>query len=243
MTWLQSHPFAWIQSHAVRSTLIAFVLAFGKKVWSKLEPKAVDFIAQSVEHRVAVVLTGYRKLYAKHLYYKHRTFDVKGFSTQGKFALELENVYVDLDVDPATLGAISQDPLRLPKDAANSSDRSIFIWLKADPDHPRNFAIVGPPGSGKTTLLKHLALLLADRKAPIRHTPVLLFLRDHAAAIGTNPEVKLTELIETSLKDLPPPKGWFSHRIQKGKCLIMLDGLDEVADPDLRRKVVRWVEH
>ena len=70
-----------------------------------------------------------------------------------------------------------------------------------------------------------------------------MFLRDHAAAIGANPEIKLTDLIETSLKDLPPPKGWFNHRLQKGKCLIMLDGLDEVADPDLRRKVVRWVEH
>ena len=181
--WIQNHPWNWVSTHPWISGIAAFLLTFGKKVWSKLEPKAVDLIAESVEHRVAVFLTGYRKLYAKHLYYKHRTFDVKGFSTQGKFALELENVYVDLDVDPAALNTITQHPLRLPKDAENSNDRSIFVWLKADPEHPRNFAIVGPPGSGKTTLLKHLALSLAARKAPIRYTPVLLFLRDHAAAI------------------------------------------------------------
>jgi ABC-type uncharacterized transport system fused permease/ATPase subunit len=191
----------WIQNHLwlMISALLAFILAFGKKVWKKLEPKAVEFIAKSVEQRVAIFFAGYGKRYAKLLYYKHRTFDVKGFSTQGKFALELENVYVDLSVDPATIGAVSQDPIRLPKDVEKGVDRSIFVWLKAEPERPRNFAIVGPPGSGKTTLLKHLALLLSARKAPIRLTPVLLFLRDHAAAIAENAEIKLTDLIETSL--------------------------------------------
>ena len=243
--WILRHPWSWLQYHPLLSALSAiagFVIAFGKKVWGKLEPKAVDFVAQRLEHHAAVIIAGYPKLYAKHLYYKHRTFDVKGFSTQGKFALELENVYVDLDVDPAAVGTISSDPIHLPKEAEKSGDRGIFVWLKADPDEPRNFAIVGPPGSGKTTLLKHLALLLAARKAPIRLMPVLLFLRDYAATIGANADIKLAELIEASLKDLPPPARWFQDRLGKGKCLIMFDGLDEVADPDLRLKVVRWVE-
>jgi hypothetical protein len=243
--WMQRHPWNWVQHHPWLPWLSAtgaFVIAFSKKVWGKLEPRAVDFVAQRLEYRAAVIIAGYRKLYAKHLYYKHRTFDVKGFSTQGKYALELENVYVDLDVDPAAVGTIPQDPIHLPKDAEKSGDRSIFVWLKADPDRPRNFAIIGSPGSGKTTLLKHLALLLAAREAPIRRTPVLLFLRDHAAAIGRDADIKLAELIEASLKDLPPPVRWFRDRLSKGKCMVMFDGLDEVAGPDLRLKVVRWVE-
>lgn len=112
---------------------------------------------------------------------------------------------------------------------------------------PRNFPIVGPPGSGKTTLLNHLALGFAAGKAPLKLTPVLLFLREHAAAIGANPEVRLTDelnasLKDPSLKDPPPPAGWFEDRLRRGRCLVMLDGLDEVADPELRRKVVEWVE-
>jgi hypothetical protein len=241
--WIQKYPGGWVHDHPWLSAAGALVLAFGKKVWGKLEPKAVDFVAGTLEHHVAVIVAGYGKLYAKHLYYKHRTFDVKGFSTQGKFALELENVYVDLDVDPATVGAIPQDPIHLSKDAGKSGDRSIFVWLKADPNRPHNFAVIGPPGSGKTTLLKHLALLLAAGAAPVRRTPVLLFLRDHAAAISADTDIKLSELIEASLKDLPPPVRWFQDRLTKGKCVIMFDGLDEVADPTLRLKVVRWVEH
>jgi energy-coupling factor transporter ATP-binding protein EcfA2 len=239
-TWIQNHPWHWIQDHPVLAASIGFLATFGKKVWEKLEPKAVDFVAGRLEHRAATMVAGYGRLYAKHLYYKHRTFDVKGFSTQGKFALELENVYVDLDVDPAAVGAISQDPIRLPKDGVGK--RNILAWLAADSGRIHNFAIVGPPGSGKTTLLKHLALLLSPRRAPLRLTPVLLFLREHASAIGSNADTRLADLIESSLKDLPPPSGWFQSRLARGKCMIMLDGLDEVADPVLRRKVVTWVE-
>ena len=71
---------------------------------------------------------------------------------------------------------------------------------------------------------------------------MLLFLRDHAVAINGNAEVNLTELIEASLKDLPPPPHWFEEQLSRGNCLVMLDGLDEVADPELRWKVARWVE-
>ena len=92
-------------------------------------------------------------------------------------------------------------------------------------------------------MLKHLALLLAAQEAPIRATPVLLFLREHAAAIEANPNIKLVNIIEASLKDLCPPAHWFEDRLKKGRCLIMFDGLDEVAEPTQRSKVVRWVEH
>lgn len=148
--WIQSHPVSWVERHPVWSAVTAFVIAFGRKVWAKLEPKLVDFVAESLEHRVAMAITGYGRLYAKHL--------------------------------------------------------------------------------------------LSTEKAPIRATPVLLFLREHAAAIGANADVRVTDLIDASLRDLPPPKSWFQTRLGRGKCLIMLDGLDEVADPGLRYKVVRWVE-
>ncbi len=248
--WIKTHSWLTAGIPAVLLAIWALFRDFLKQVWNKLQPPLVDATAAKIEH----LFTRYPRKYAQHLYYRHRTFDVKGFSTQGPYALELEQIYVDLAVDPALLNPGQQSPISIPKPAtttANPATKStgdspdIFAWLLADPHRAHNFAIVGPPGSGKTTLLKHLALTLADAKKSHQHlklTPVLLFLRDHSAAIAANPQVPLTELIEATLKDVPPPPRWFASRLTSGKCLIMLDGLDEVADPALRAKVVLWVE-
>jgi hypothetical protein len=58
----------------------------------------------------------------------------------------------------------------------------------------------------------------------------------------TNPEASLAEVIETSLRGDPPPQEWFEDRLKRGQCLVMFDGLDEVADPALRHKIVQWAE-
>ena len=228
----------WWQTQSWWKTALAsaggYLLTFAGKIWAVWEPDLVKAVAEWANPLKAWEARRYARRYTKHLYYRHRTFDVKGFSTQGQFALELENVYVDLDVDAATVREVPQDPIRLPKDLERFGRRGIQEWLL----RPGNFAIVGPPGSGKTTLLKHLALSTAALKA----TPILLFLREHAAAIAANPDVKLAELAEASLKNLPPPAGWFAGQLARGKCVVMLDGLDEVADAAVRKKTVRWVE-
>ena len=111
---------------------------------------------------------------------------------------------------------------------------------------------MGPPGSGKTTLLKHMALILAtstpkdeQSKAKIRKIPVIIYLRDYINQIVSNPTVMLPEIIDTNTKklDLELVPNWFSNKLKKGECLILLDGLDEVAEPSARRKIVDWMEH
>jgi energy-coupling factor transporter ATP-binding protein EcfA2 len=238
--WIETH--SWWKTALVSVTCV--LMAFGKKVWTELEPKWVKYAANSADKLLTALFIGYgyKKTYAKYIYYKHRTFDVKGFSTQGKFALELESVYVDLMVDPAVPGEVSQDPIRKSMMGEHNAKGDIFAWLQPEPGHHFNFAIIGSPGSGKTTLLKHLALVTAAKKKFSDLTSILLFLRDHANAIESNPKISLVEIIESSLKDLPPPVDWFERRLQKGKCLVMLDGLDEVANSELRCKVVTWVE-
>lgn len=229
---------------AMLAVLVSTVIAFGKAVWDDLKPKWVKRVSGSVDTVVTGWWTRFDRSYADYIYYKHRSFDVKGFSSQGKFALEQERVYVQLSIDPALLGDISQDPIKLPSNSEKEGedDGGIFAWLQADSHQHSNFAIVGSPGSGKTTLLKHLALVLAAGKAPIKLTPVLLFLRDHAATIAKEPETLLVRLVETTLSNLAPPEGWFQRRLQQGKCLVMFDGLDEIADVKIRRNVVSWVE-
>jgi lipopolysaccharide/colanic/teichoic acid biosynthesis glycosyltransferase/energy-coupling factor transporter ATP-binding protein EcfA2 len=218
------------------------LLAFGKDVWKELRPLWVKRTADWTDAQLIGWTGSYGKKYAQILRYRHRTFDVRGLTTQGKFSLELENVFVDLTLDSATADAISQEPLRPNADAERDKCGSAVDWLSHSAARGINYAIVGPPGSGKTTLLKHLAVVYADRKGPERLTPVLLFLREHASAIHANPSVTLSELIRQTLKEHAPPARWFERRLDNGKCLVMFDGLDEVANPATRRSVVNWLE-
>ncbi len=125
--------------------------------------------------------------------------------------------------------------------------------------------VLGDPGSGKTTLLRYLALLyardLAEGTALVRdrleldesgRLPILLplrqigaFLRAHSPAEdGTEGHALLLDFLLRSLRNerIELPAGFFDGWLAKGKAVVLLDGLDEVADPDLRRRVSRLVE-
>lgn len=130
--------------------------------------------------------------------------------------------------------------------------------------HP-HLVVLGDPGSGKTTLLRYLALLyardLAEGDGLVSHClslpesgclPVLVPLRRLAAYLkahrpaddGTEGCALLLEHLRQLLAgdrvDLPPH--FFDPYLEAGNAVVLLDGLDEVADPDLRRRVARLVE-
>ena len=185
------------------------------------------------------------KPYLKFISFKHRTLDVKGLSTQGQYSLELEKVFVELSISPES--AASGNPIRPPDELRGSHT----IWEFIDNSHLQNreLVILGAPGSGKTTLLKHITLMLANKRAHKEKSlpnrlPFLLFLRDHAKTIAENPKVRLSELVYSTLERMPDktPEGWFEKHILAGRCLIMLDGLDEIGDTQMRRQTVAWVQ-
>ncbi|MGI8331478.1 NACHT domain-containing protein [Actinomadura scrupuli] len=175
----------------------------------------------------------YGRRYRRFLAEAHRDIDLRGPAARG--VMTMDHLYVDVDLVPPS------DPAGPPRS----------VWPLLGRSELRALTIIGAAGGGKTTLLKHLTLVLARNRragwpvgAPRHKTPILLFLREHGAAIAADPAISLPELVRRSARfarAAEPPR-WFDQQLETGRCVVLLDGLDEVAREEDRRTTVDWVQ-
>lgn len=244
---VRSHPLKTI-CVLILYEILLFIAGFIAKVWGKLETPLVDKVAFGIQDRIErASSSAYEAAYFQHLIYRHRTFDVKGLGTQGTYTLQMEQVFVDLSIVPQPAHNVTSNAVGARNGAIPGKRYSILDLLTKTASLYPGIAIIGPPGSGKTTLLKHVTLKLAQRESsPDRHTiPILLFLREHSELIAKAKDTLLSAVIDTSLAatNCIPPPGWFGRRLNKGQCVVMLDGLDEVPDPEMRKQVANWLDN
>lgn len=107
--------------------------------------------------------------------------------------------------------------------------------------------VLGDPGAGKTTFLKYLALQLAlGRGGEIGledFLPILLPLAAYANALQSQ-DIRLDDFIAEYFSGIGanlPIGPTLSEALKAGRALILLDGLDEVRDINMRNTVVERV--
>jgi predicted NACHT family NTPase len=231
---------------AIGGVVWTVLVGLSSKIWGRVEKTIVELAGDALDIHIRDFASRYRKRYFEHLQHRHRTFDVKGLSTQGIYALEIEQVYVELAVDP--LSQLPEASAHLIRKGSGGARRDVWTFLISPQMRVQNFGILGAPGSGKTTLLRHITLGLAANRGKfhgVRRMPVLLFIRDHVSAITSKPDQTLADVMNESATKMgiPAPNGWFQRELDRGRCLVMLDGLDEVADSKLRKTVAEWVDN
>jgi hypothetical protein len=193
----------------------------------------------------ASAIPGYGHRYRRWILDSLRYADVQDLATGGDHIPELGEVYVDVALVSRAQHQVSGEPFsQAGEDAAERHSLDEFL----DRRPPTVLALVGRPGSGKSTLLAHAArrgaqpALLGRRGR--RRTPILLILREHAASIAANPVVSLPEVVRAAVGDAvgKGPAGWWEGQLRRGRCVVLLDGLDEVARADDRGAMAGWVE-
>jgi energy-coupling factor transporter ATP-binding protein EcfA2 len=211
-------------------------------------------LADSLWSKLEVLSSPFQRQYYKSLVNVCLAYQTQGLDKD--LPLKLEEVFVPLKI--VSKEAVQADPKMIQQvkdEAKNSKEKQIWDFLAAMRNEAafRRMAVLGAPGSGKTTLLRHLTLTYATKherklhpKAP-KLIPVLLYLKDVRQEI-VNKQPPLAELITEQVKQQPkipplnPPPNWFADKLRRNQCLVMLDGLDEVADETQRQQVSRWVD-
>ncbi len=157
----------------------------------------------------------------------------------------LSVAYLSLTVqreDPEPSRGTSSDPTRPPSISDSAPNR-----MRVEPAlaNSRRVLIRGEAGSGKTTLLRWLAVTAARQHftgalaAWNGFAPLLVKLRSHVGERLPRPEELLAE--PTAPFTAPEPQGWTHRQLSSGSALLLVDGVDELAE-DERRTVREWLD-
>ena len=190
-------------------------------------------------------LPGYGNRYRRWVHDSLRYVDVQDLATGGDHIPELDDVFVDVALVSRAPDPASADPLG--ETVADGAQRHSFGEL-LDSQSRAVLALVGRPGSGKSTLLakaaRRNARLFAHGRLNRKRVPVLIALRQHAEAIVANPSVSLPDVVRAAVAGKPGREhgGWWERQLEQGHCLVLFDGLDEVARAEDRLAVAGWVE-
>ncbi|MUG96465.1 NACHT domain-containing protein [Scytonema sp. UIC 10036] len=229
-------------------------------IWSEWQRQGAVSVAALFKSKVedwwSELTSPFKREYYQALYEKCRDYETQGLDKDS--ILNLYNVFVPLKIsakDAVLANSLIIPQSQLQSEAKNHKEKQIWDFLAATSHGSifRPLVILGAPGSGKTTLLRHLTLIYAtqqDRKVhpqPPKLIPILLYFKDvhqEIVAKKTPLATLITEYVkqQRKIKPLNPPDNWFKNKLEKNQCLVMLDGLDEVANEQEREKVRDWVD-
>lgn len=234
------HP-GFVQEFETSADFASHVRLDLERLLLKLRPTSAPppvSVVQTLKHAPA------RERYLDTMIRAHQPLPVAGFEANLRIPIPLEKVYVTRkarlnELEHARAGSACGR-------AALQSDQTVTVPHALRYALPREYdglVLLAHSGAGKTTRTKYFLLCFAGNKAeqqlgmPQSLLPILLSLRD------IDPEQSLTANILAALqkyrRDLP--EEFFLHYLQKGRAILLLDGLDEVPTEKKRALVSQWI--
>jgi len=180
----------------------------------------------------------FRRKYLAVVAGRHKHLRLVGFSSGVSRPL-LEEVFVSLRISSHGQPALGDNG-----HGAGAGASSAIPFASALAQYPK-MVILGAPGAGKTTTLSYALLTFAGGRQKERFgldRPLLPIFVPLRRLSGGGRSI-LEDLIDPAAQILPNdllkdlPKRYFERRLDRGECLVLLDGLDEVVDEKTYREV------
>ena len=193
---------------------------------------------------------GVRSEYLAQVAKQHQLLDFTGLGiVAAPKAMSMDRGYSPLTfLESVEAGRCSRDPSgRLATRREKPGSRTLGL---ADAlARGRRAFLLGDPGSGKTTVLRHLARAYAtDQQRGLSYPgepliPVFVRLADWAEVLRTDDSADLVDAALASLGVADPTSTsvWLRAQLGEGNVLVLLDGLDEVPDPQTQGPVIEKI--
>lgn len=247
-TWLQN--ILLVVAGATGATLVSFykdVLTSGLR---RLTHLLGSFASSSWQDRK------FEKEYLNWVVAKHKDLTLVGVQAENKPGLE--DVFVSLRISPyssqsstySNVSALTRSAASDEPELENTRVLSVGDVARAS----QRVVILGDPGAGKTTLLQFIAVTFAREHASEKafrrrgivkqklgaatwRLPIFVPLR----AVTEERFTQWPILVSLS-PHLRYPEGYFERQLKKGRCVLLLDGLDEVKSEDDQKRVAKAIQ-
>jgi len=206
--------------------------------------------------------------YRNHIKETYQYLGFKGILQLERFSIRilLNDVYVDLSLLPlASKDYRSIQGVKLAGRDLNSSQVSDLLKEKIDPEkyyekrlpveealrNNSGIVLLGDPGAGKSTIIKYLALKLASPEPliianiDIDYLPIILPIAAYATALEKDEEISIISFLSiycVKIRNMNfDVSSLIETKLESGKALVLLDGLDEVSSVNTRGIIVNRV--